>query len=222
MTGIEQSIALIVAKRELVLGSRSVLVGLSGIDGSGKSHLAPQISAGLRRRGFSVAGLAVDDWAAAPEQRFDLHRPAEHFYEHGFRFEEMFRDLVLPLKSRRSRRLEALRSNESQSALHPHVFEFHDVDIILLEGIFLLKRDYREHFDLTIWVDCSFETAMERAVQRGQEGLPPDETVRAYETIFFPAQRVHFARDRPREMPDLVITNDELPAVALNHPVLST
>jgi len=49
-----------------------------------------------------VASLAADDWAAAPEKRFDPNRPAEHFYEHGFRFDEMFREIILPLKSRRS------------------------------------------------------------------------------------------------------------------------
>lgn len=208
MTGLEQAIDLILAKRELVSVARSLLVGLSGIDGSGKGYLARHIAMALGRRGFRVASLAADDWAAAPEQRFDPNRPAEHFYEHGFRFEEMFRDLILPLKSQRSRRLEALRSNEPQSALHAYVFEFHDVDIILVEGIFLLKREYREHFDLTIWVDCSFETAMERAVQRAQEGLPPDETRRAYATIFFPAQHLHFRRENPRAATDFIINND--------------
>lgn len=208
MIGFEQAVELILAKRDLVPTCRSLLVGLSGIDGSGKGYLERQIAAAVRNRGLTVASLAADDWAAAPEKRFDLNRPAEHFYEHGFRFEEMFRDLILPLKSRRSCRLQALRANESQSALYPHVFEFHNLDIILLEGIFLLKRDYRDHFDLTIWVDCSFETAMERAVQRAQEGLPPDETRRAYETIFFPAQHLHFRRDNPRAAADFIINND--------------
>jgi len=212
MIGLEEAIARILGKRDAVLASRSLLVGLSGIDGSGKGYLARQFVAALRSRGFRVASLAADDWAAAPEKRFDPNRPAEHFYEHGFRFEEMFRGLVLPLKSLRRQRLEALRANESRSALHPHGFEFRDVEIILLEGIFLLKRDYREHFDLTFWVDCSFETAMKRAVQRAQEGLPPDETRRAYETIFFPAQQLHFERDNPRPVADLIINNDRKPA----------
>ncbi len=92
------------------------------------------------------------------------------------------------------------------------MFEFRDVDIILLEGIFVLKRDYREHFELTLWVDCSFESAMKRAVQHAQEGLSPDETRRAYETIFFPAQQLHFERDNPRAVADLIINNDPEPA----------
>ena len=212
MIGIEQAIAGIFAKRVVVPPSRSLLVGLSGIDGSGKGYLARWFVAALRSRGFNVASLAADDWAAAPENRFDPNRLAEYFYEHGFRFDMMFRELILPLKSRRSARPEALRANESQSALHPHLFEFSDVDIVLLEGIFLLKRDYREHFDLTVWVDCSFETAMKRAVQRAQEGLPPDATRRAYEKIFFPAQQFHFEHDNPRTFADFIINNDLKPA----------
>ena len=50
--------------------------------------------------------------------------------------------------------------------------------------------------------------ALERALRRGQEGLPPEQVVRAYETIYFPAQRIHFERDEPRSGADLVLGND--------------
>jgi uridine kinase len=45
-----------------------------------------------------------------------------------------------------------------------------EVDIIVLEGIYLLKHAYRHYFDLAFWVECTFETALQRALQRGQEG----------------------------------------------------
>jgi hypothetical protein len=32
--------------------------------------------------------------------------------------------------------------------------------------------------------------------------------VREYETVYFPAQRLHFELDRPRESADLIVTND--------------
>jgi uridine kinase len=32
--------------------------------------------------------------------------------------------------------------------------------------------------------------------------------VRAYETIYFPAQRIHLERDRPRQAADGIILND--------------
>ena len=79
---------------------------------------------------------------------------------------------------------------------------------MVLEGAYLFKRAYRGHFDLAVWVDCSWETALERSIARAQEGLSPDETVVAYRTIYFPAERLHFALDDPKSSADLVVIND--------------
>lgn len=79
---------------------------------------------------------------------------------------------------------------------------------MVLEGIYLLKRALRAHYDLSVWIECSFATALERALARQQEGLPPEDTVRAYQTIYFPAQEIHLARDDPRGAATLVVVND--------------
>jgi uridine kinase len=76
-----------------------------------------------------------------------------------------------------------------------------------LEGIYLLKRAFRSHYDLAFWVECPFETALIRALRRGQEGLPPDETIRACQTIYFPAQYIHFALDAPQSSADAIVNN---------------
>jgi uridine kinase len=78
----------------------------------------------------------------------------------------------------------------------------------LVEGIFLFKQAYRSLFDVAIWVDCTFATALARALQRAQEGLPSAETIAAYETIYFPAQRIHLDQDNPRGSADLILDND--------------
>jgi hypothetical protein len=46
--------------------------------------------------------------------------------------------------------------------------------------------------------------------------LPPDEIVRDYEAIYFPAQRIHLGRDDPRAAASIVIeNNDEIVAGAI-------
>src|SRR5206468_11946319 len=64
--------------------------------------------------------------------------------------------------------------------------------------IFLLKHAFQLYYDFSCWIDCSFDTALERAIARGQEGLSPEDTTHAYRTIYFPAQEIHFQRDDPR------------------------
>ena len=97
---------------------------------------------------------------------------------------------------------------ETATAARSYTYEFNDVDVVVLEGAYLFKLAYRRHFDLAVRVDCSWATALERSVARSQEGLPPDETVRAYQTIFFPAEEIHFARDAPRGSADMIVSND--------------
>jgi hypothetical protein len=53
-----------------------------------------------------------------------------------------------------------------------------------------------------------YVTALARAIECAQEGLSPAHTIAAYETIYFPAQRIHLAQDKPRENADLIFEND--------------
>jgi uridine kinase len=194
--------------RSGVPASRSILVGLSGIDGSGKGFLAGSLGIELEGRGLRLASLSVDAWLNLPSIRFSAARPAEHFYAHALRLDQMFADLVLPLCRQRSCRLSALVAEETATEYREHYYDFHDIDVVLLEGIFIFKRAYRNHFDLALWIDCTFETALERALQRSQEALPPAETRAAYEAIYFPAQRLHLEKDQPHISADLLVTND--------------
>lgn len=188
-------------------GAPAVLVGISGIDGAGKGYLAGRLHARLAHAGLRVALLNVDGWLNLPAVRFG-EPPGEHFYHHALRLAEMFRRLVLPLRATRGIRLEMSYAEETATAYRDHRYEFREVDVVLVEGIFLFKRAFRAHFDLAVWIDCTFESALERALVRAQEGLPPSETVRAYRSIYFPAQRIHLERDDPRGSADGVLVND--------------
>lgn len=203
------------ARRRTIPPARSVLAGISGIDGSGKSYLAAGLARRLERAGYRVARLGVDGWLNVPAVRFSAEDPAGHFYHHAIRFDEMFRDAVLPLRDRRSIDHEAAFVEETATESRPHRYCFTDVDIVLLEGIYLFKRALRPRYDVSVWIDCRFETALDRAIARAQEGLPPAATATAYHTIYLPAQELHFRIDAPRDAADLIVDNDARAAASI-------
>src|SRR5436305_5322613 len=198
----------IVATRAEKSAKQAVLVGISGIDAGGKGFITEKIAKRLQELGWRVATLNADDWLNLPAVCLSRHKPAEHFYEHAMRFDEMFDRLIVPLKENRAVSFVA-DCADAKGNRRKHSYEFHRIDIILLEGIFLFRPAYRNCFDLTVWVDCSFATALKRAITRCQEGLPPAETIRAFTTIYFPAQRIHFARDNPQSAADFIIQNEK-------------
>lgn len=189
--------------------ARCLLVGVSGIDAAGKGYVAHRLVDELQQRGIRAAAIGADGWLNLPEERFDTARPAPHFYENALRLEEMFSILLLPLSESRSVDVVADLAEETAHAYHSHRYRFQDLDVAVVEGIYLFKRLFRPHFDLALWVECSFETALERALRRGQEGLGESATQHAYDTIYFPAQRLHFEFDAPRDGADLILMNDD-------------
>ena len=205
----------LVHARRYVSTDRSLLVALSGIDACGKGYLAKNWQEQLIDHGFRVALIGIDGWLNLPSKRFGGKDPARHFYEHAFRFDEMFSRLVFPLRERRSIQLEADFTEETDQEYRRQVYEFHDIDVILLEGIFLLKRQFQSYYDASIWVECTMETALERALQRSQEGLLPADTIRAYQSIYFPAQKIHISEDDPVHSATGIVINDPRMANAM-------
>lgn len=208
MFDLDAVVGRILAARGSARAQSSVLAAITGIDGSGKGYVSARIAAAVQATGLRVAAINIDGWLNLPHKRFATPNPAEHFYEHAIRFDEMFTELIFPLRADRSLRVEARYAEETATEYRPHVYEFEDIDVILLEGIYLLKRAFQAYYDLSCWIECSFDTALERAIARAQEGLPPAETIRAYETIYFPAQEIHFERDAPKAAATMILTND--------------
>src|SRR5688500_15361580 len=83
----------------------ALLVGLSGIDGSGKGYLASRLVAALSAHRLRTAAINADGWLNLPAVRFDPKRPAESFYEHALRLDELFARLVVPLRKNRAIRI---------------------------------------------------------------------------------------------------------------------
>lgn len=187
---------------------RARLVALSGIDGSGKTHLAAELGARLQRCGIRTAVIGADPWQTAKSHRIQPHDPGRAFYERAVRWDALFDTLIDPLVQMRGidRVFEARR--DDNDLLYPKHYRFEDVEVVLLEGIFLFRRELIARYDLTVWVDCGFDAALARARARNQEGLPVEEIEREYREIYFPAQRLHFELDRPRDAADLILPNE--------------
>ena len=199
---------MIAHQHTLLMEQKALLVAISGIDGSGKGYITSKLDNILAQQNLRVATINIDGWLNLPAKRFSHTSPAEHFYKNAIRFDSLFTQLILPLRNHRSIVLEVNYTEETASEYRTHVYQFKDIDVILLEGIYLLKRQFQSMYDLSFWIDCTFQTALERAIARSQEGLSPAETVAAYQTIYFPAQRIHFERDQPQQAATAIILND--------------
>ena len=87
-------ISAIIEERKTHSPQRALLVGISGIDASGKGFITQKLSERLRKDGWNVAVISADDWLNLPKVCMNSKNYAEHFYEHAIRFDEMFEQLI--------------------------------------------------------------------------------------------------------------------------------
>jgi len=171
-------------KHRVTARDGAILVAISGIDAAGKGTIARDVAGRLKAAGLRVALVGGDGWLIQGE-KLDLDPdPGVAFYRRGFWFATMFEGVIDPLRRDPA------------------------IDVILLEGIFLFKRELRHRYDLSIWIDCAYETALQRALARNQENLPREQLLSDYARIYFPAQEIHLQRDNPREFAEIVFPND--------------
>jgi uridine kinase len=180
---------------------RTTIVGISGIDCAGKTTLAARLAAGLPE----AVVVEGDDFNRPRSERSTF--PAED-PDYGFAYEALARRLLAP--AREGTRAEArLRVKDwERDVWTERDFVIEPGATAIVEGVFLFRPSLRPLFDLAIWIDITFENALERAMRRDAGVMGgPDGVRERYETRYFPAQRLHLEGDRPRELADLVLVS---------------
>ncbi|WP_413700835.1 uridine kinase [Psychromonas sp. KJ10-10] len=140
--------------------SKAQIIAISGIEGGGKRSLTEKVAQALRLEGISVAIVHADDWEAPEKVRFNVMNSPEEYYLNAYRLDEMVEQLILPLKLFGSVKTFV----QLDDVLNPRRvdYNFENIEIILIEGVYLLQSAYLELYDYSIWVKSDFDATFER------------------------------------------------------------
>ena len=188
--------------------TKAQIVAISGIEGGGKRALAEKVAAALKLEGISVAIVHTDDWEAAESVRFNIMSSPEEYYLNAYRFDEMIEQLILPLKLFGSIKT----SVTLEDVMTPRTveYDFTDIDIIIIEGVYLLQEAYLDLYDYTCWVESDFDAAFTRLtgqsyIEQSQEAL-----VNIFEMLIKPAGQYHIYTDDPQGHADSIYIEEEM------------
>lgn len=183
-------------------------VAISGIDAAGKGYISQQLNGELTKKGYRVALVNIDPWQNPIPIRLQKENAAQNIYENIFRWDDFFERLIFPLQKHKGIYLETEGIRSDADIYYPLVYDFTNIDILLIDGILLLKKKYLAYYDYKVWIDCSFETGLRRALKRNIENLDDERLLSDYHTFYYPAQRYHFKKDDPQEAADFVFDNN--------------
>lgn len=193
---------------------RPVRVGIEGRSGSGKTTLADALADRLEALGRVCLRASLEDFHPPGHQereRAGRFTPAEYLGE-GYDYakvRELLLDPCAPGGSRRCR-LDYWNSHDDE----PFAEDWQDVAsdaILLVDGLFLQAPALREQWDLTVWLDVDWQSALRRAAQRdGTRGGPEELLREAYRSGWIPRQLWYEQSVHPRERADVIIDNSDV------------
>lgn len=176
-----------------------VRVGIDGIDGSGKTHLADELVAPLQALGRPVIRAGIDRFHLPREVR---HRQGRYspkgYFEDSFNYPVLRSDVLAPLGPRGSLRYRAAHYDYRLDKEIEEPWRTAPPDSILLfDGVFLKCPELAYDWDYHVLVDCGFKTALERVLRRDRDLFGSEEEVRElYRKRFFPGQLIYMSQCR--------------------------
>lgn len=191
---------------------RAMLVGIDGVDTSGKTSLADAIARELEiESSLTILRASIDGFhnPASIRARQGKLSP-QGYFEDSFNKRALIDLLLLPLK-------------QSQGMIQTKVFDYKvdevqegdqvevDVNTILVfDGVFLHCEELRDYWDFSVFLHVDFDKVLQRALIRDSAIMDGEDQARLrYESRYIPGQKIYLESCKPQELSDLVVDNND-------------
>lgn len=196
---------------EFVNALHPVRVAVDGPPAAGKTTLADELAVVLRARGREVIRATIEGFLHPRAQRYRrgvYSGEAPYFDNHDD--DALRRVLLDPLGPGGDRTFRsAVYDKHTDTALSLPVETAAADSVLLFDGVFLMRPELIDRWELRIFVSTAFERTIERARIREQAVLSAAEVERRWRGRYIPSQQLYFARDRPIDHADIIVHNDE-------------
>ena len=187
-------------------------VAVDGPPAAGKTTLADELAFVLQNRGREVIRSSIESFLMPRAQRYRRGEDSpEGCYHDSFDFDALHRVLLAPLGPDGDRRFQqAVYDRDTDTALSPPVTTAAADAVLLFDGVFLLRPELIDRWDLRIFVSAAFEETLARARIRDLAPLGSAARVeQRFRNRYLPSQQHYFDTVRPTDLADIVVHNDE-------------
>lgn len=184
---------------------KAIVVGINGIDASGKTSFAEAFAKHLDAQGFGVQVIHVDDFQNPKEVRYASEDQIDNYFNRSWNLKQLVDELLSPIhageKVMKSLTLLDIATDEFTTKRN---YEIGYDTIILLEGVFLFRPELVDFLDYKIFIHVSFEEAKRRIILRDSSDI-----ARKIDTKYHPTQRKYLHDYKPEENANMVIDNTD-------------
>ncbi|MCK4420727.1 HAD-IA family hydrolase [candidate division WOR-3 bacterium] len=192
-----------------------IIIGINGVDTSGKTQFSILLSRYLKSRGYKTLLIHLDDFHNPKRFREQGENEIDSYINNAFNLKLLKDEILSPVKSGGLVDKElTLLDLESDSFINKKHYHIDNQTIIILEGTLLYREPIDEFIDYRVYLDIDFEEVLKRAGQR-DEARFGKEILEKYKNKYIPIQKRYIEKYLPKKRSDLVIDNTDY-----NHPMV--
>lgn len=194
---------------------RPFLIGIDGISGSGKTTTSKNIVKTLEQLGYCVHRISFDNfWSSTDDCRAKKFNPEKPIVGGDYRWQKLRDEILMPLREKKP--VNCIVNDEAVVVDNYCVVDvvsydnsLADNDVIIVEGVFVVRDELRKYFDYSIFIKLPRKTSFDRVLER--EG---DDMKQWYQDYWHHEENLYMKRQEPYTKVDWLIDefkNNELP-----------
>lgn len=136
--------------------SGRTILGIDGFSRTGKTKLSKELEAHLREQGLAVLVFHIDDFIVEKKRRYGTGLEEwQEYYFLQWEAEHLAEFFFGQLKSAEQLDLWVYDADQDSQSLQ--TFSLPAEGVILVEGVFLQRKEWRRFFDCLIYLECPAE-----------------------------------------------------------------
>lgn len=196
----EDKIAILFKKIPKAEQGQKVVLGIDGLSRSGKTTIVRNIEQHIQEKNILACVLHIDDYIVERERRYNTGN--EEWYEYyNLQWDVEWLKENLFKKLKETNELQVLTYDNSSDSQQLHKIIIPDTCLVIIEGVFLQRKEWRDYFDFMIFLDCPREERFNR------ESVETQNNFGKFEKRYWKAEDYYMETVTPIEQADLVIQN---------------
>lgn len=181
---------------------RPFIVAIDGLGGAGKSTFVHDLANALKKV-CTINVLHMDDYIVESEKRYNTG------YDEWFEYYYLQWDIAciknfLEKVHGKAQELTLPFYNRTTNTVVNINKVFAANSILLLEGVFLQRKDWRKFYDYTIFLECPLEIRKERVLKRDTYIGDVSAITKKYEKRYWIAEDYYLTKEQPLQQADCI------------------
>ncbi len=192
--------------KEKLTDGKTVIVGIDGLGGAGKSSISEEIYEQLSNDNIHIEVLHIDDFIHPKNIRYnDNYAEWECYYNLQWRYDYLLENVINPIKKNGKFTGLIELYDKDEDRYEKKSVDIKEGSVVLIEGIFLQREELSQIFDYMIYIDVPESERLKRVLKRDGYIGTVDDIKEKYENRYFPAERHYVNMYSPSKLADYVV-----------------